>query len=88
MNNTIVIVTILSEILAIIISLHAFFEKKVNFDKYLCGTVLVSCTILCLANMTVLPRFCVIMVYILMWCFCYFRFKTHSGILQKDILQE
>ncbi len=83
MSSAIVIVTILSEVLAIIICLHATFRKKVKLDKWLLVIVILDCVILYLANIKVIPQIGSLMVYVVTWIYCYLVFETTAGIVLR-----
>lgn len=79
MDKILLIGTIISELMAIIICLHAFFGEKIVFDKFLCPLVLIEWAIMYLVSVKALPRICMVIVYGLMWFFCFKRFKKSIG---------
>lgn len=80
MDNIIVIATLISELLAIIICLHAFFEQKFTINGYIIGVIVIECAIMYLVNKGRVPRLGMVAVYVFMWLFCYLRFKMPLGV--------
>lgn len=80
MNKIIVLTTLISELLAIIICLHAFFEQKFTIDRYIAGVIVIECVIMYLVNEGRVPRLSMVAVYVIMWLFCYVRFKMPLGV--------
>lgn len=80
MNKIIVLATLISELLAVIICLHAFFEQKFTIDRYIAGVIVIECVIMYLVNEGKAPRLSMVAVYVIMWLFCYVRFKMPLGV--------
>ncbi|MCM1569587.1 MAG: GHKL domain-containing protein [Roseburia sp.] len=80
MDNLVIIATLISELLAIVICLHAFFEQRFLIDRYVFGVIIIECAMMYLVNIGKLPRFGMTVVYLIMWLFCYVRFKMPLGV--------
>lgn len=80
MNKIIVLATLISELLAVIICLHAFFEQKFTIDRYIAGVIVIECVIMYLVNEGKAPRLSMVAVYVIMWLFCCVRFKMPLGV--------
>lgn len=83
MSEFIIVITFLSELLAICICLYAFFCEKIVLDIGFCGTILVSGALLYCVNTYILPRVFVLLLYVFLWCRCFLRFKQSVWITTK-----
>lgn len=75
MDEILTLLILLTEVLMIFQCLKIAFKQKLQFDRYMVGIVVIDCIIFVLINYGILPQVCSIAIYILIFVFCYYRFK-------------
>ncbi len=79
MNEYINMFVILLEILTVLIYMHISFKQKIHFDKYILIVLLISWVVYLLINKGTVSQIWSLLVYVLIWLYCYFKFKLTIG---------
>lgn len=79
MDICISILILLLETLTILMCMYISFNKKIHFDKYVIGILVISCFIYLLINNKVIPQLCGVLAYGFIWLYCYNKFKLTLG---------
>ena len=79
MDICISILILLAETLMILMYMHISFNKKIRFDKYVIGVLLISCAIYLMINNKIIPQLCGALVYAVILLYCYKKFKLTVG---------
>lgn len=75
MDEVLAILTLLAEILMVWQCLQIVFGKTAKFDKYMVGIIVIDLAVYTLINRRVIPLLCTIILYVLIFLFCYYKFK-------------
>lgn len=87
MNEIISIAILLFEVLVVLQCLQISFKQEIQFDKYTMGIILVDVIMYLLINMGILPAICSLILYFLLFVFCYIKFKqTISKTIVRFII--
>lgn len=64
--------------------LQIAFKQEIQFDKYTIGIILIDVIMYLLINMRILPAICSLILYLLLFVFCYIEFKQ---MISKTIVR-
>ncbi len=75
MNEFISIAILLFEVLMVLQCLQVAFKQEIHFDKYTIGIIFIDISLYMLINLKILPAPCSIVLYVLLFIYCYIEFK-------------
>lgn len=79
MSEYIDMLVLLVEILTVLIYMHISFMQKVHWNKYIIIVLSIAWGIYWLINKEIISQTWSLPVYLLIWMYCYFRFKLTIG---------
>jgi len=75
MDKVLAIITLLVEAITVLQCMQIVFKQRIRVDKYTVGLVLIHIVIYLLINLGIMPFIGVIVVYLFIGVFCYFKFR-------------
>lgn len=75
MNSIFLLIVLFLEVIMVLQCLQIAFKKEVRFDKYTVGIVLIDVSLYMLLNMRMIPAICAIVLYVLLFIYCYIEYK-------------
>lgn len=75
MSEVIVVVVLIAEILTILQCLQIAFVQELKFDKYMAGIIVADVLLYSAITFEFLPKICSVLFYVLVFVYCYFKFK-------------
>lgn len=75
MDKVLTILILLTELLLALQCLQIVFKKKLPFDKFLVGIILVDVVVYTLINLKMLPMISAVVLYVLLFVYSYHEFK-------------
>lgn len=75
MNEIIVVVVLVAEILTVLQCLQIAFMQELKFDKYMAIIIVADILLYSAITFGLLPKICSVLFYVLVFVYCYFKFK-------------
>lgn len=75
MSEVVVFLILLTEILTVLECLQIAFKQELKFDRYMAGIILIDLVIYTGINMKFIPMICSVLFFLLVFVYCYFKFK-------------
>lgn len=75
MNEVIVVVVLVAEILTVLQCLQIAFMQELKFDKYMAIIIVADILLYSAITFGLLPKICSVLFYVLVFVYCYFKFK-------------
>ena len=83
MSEVIAIIILLAEILTVLQCLQISFMQELRFDKYMFVVIIVDVILYMTLNAKILPPICSVLFYLLVFIYCYYKFK--QGIIKSIV---
>ncbi len=77
MNEILSLAILLTEILMVLECLQIAFRQELQFDKYMVGIIITDILVYIGINYKYIPMFSVLLIYILIYWYCYYKFKEN-----------